>query len=353
MDDLSTVRERLAVPGPSTETVARGRSRLLKAIAKERRARSARWTTFGLGLAGAAASAVVIGSTAVPLVPASPRPTAHAAPVPSAKQVLLAAATSVAGKPAEGDWWGIKLVRGSRFHDPTGRYVIQRADAEETWIPAGKMTKPHWIVQRYLGAKPATPRDEAAWRAAGSPSSWAYRTVNPSDLGGNPFDVEAAPGEAESFESRDVEWRLLFTGKTLAGMDELPSDAEGLRALLDPDGEEGNLLHNLQSLIAYVPVSSEVRATAYRLMAGLPGVVAEGRATDQLGRTGQAVLYLSPDMRDSGEQVRTRLIVDSVTGEPLSVETLTLDTGELMSFTAIEQTLWTDQKPDFPNPQRD
>ncbi|MEV4169286.1 CU044_5270 family protein [Nonomuraea sp. NPDC049709] len=347
MDDLSAVREQLAGPGPTTETVALGRARLLREIADERppkaRIRAARWTSFGLGLAGAATAAVMIASTV-----AAPEPVAP----PSARQILLAAATSVAKRPAGGSWWGNKLVRGARFHDPTGQYVIQTATAEETWIQAGEVTKPHWIVQRYLGAKPATPQDEAAWRAAGSPSSWAYKTVNPSDLAGNPFDVEAAPGEPESYESRDVEWRLLFTGKTLADMDQLPATPEGLRALMEPSsGDMEGLLHNLQSLIAYVPVPSEVRAAAYRLMASLPGVIAQGPATDQLGRTGQAVLYRQPSHTRSGRQVQTRLIVDSATGEPLAVETLTPDTGELMSFVAIEQSVWTDRKPDFPNPQ--
>ncbi|PZG21398.1 hypothetical protein C1J01_06945 [Nonomuraea aridisoli] len=305
--------------------------------------RAARWTAFGLGLASAATAAAVLLSTAAP-EPVAP---------PSARQILLAAATSVAKQPADGSWWGNKLVRGARFHDPTGRYVIQTATAEETWIPVGEMTEPHWIVQRYLGAKPATPEDEAAWRAAGSPRSWTYKTVNPNDLAGNPFDVEAAPGEPESFESRDVDWRLLSTGKTLDAMDELPATPEGLRALLAPSGDVDLLLENLQSLIAYIPVSSEVRAAAYRLMASLPGVIARGAVTDQLGRTGQAVEYRRPHPRRAGHHVRVRLIVDQVTGEPLSVETLTDDTGELQSFVAVEESVWTDREPDFPNPYRD
>ncbi|TMR17944.1 hypothetical protein ETD86_22745 [Nonomuraea turkmeniaca] len=288
------------------------------------------------------AVAVVLSATAPP-PPAAPL---------TARQILLAAASSVAGRPAEGAWWGNKLIRGARFHDPTRAYVLQTTTREETWIPAGEITEPHWTVQQYLGARPATARDEAAWRAAGSPTSWAYRTSNRTDLAGNPFDVEAAPGEAESFESADVDWRLLFTGKTLTSMDELPSDQERLRTLLEPaPGDVAGLLHNLQSLIAYVPVPSDVRATAYRLMASLPGVVAQGSVTDQLGRTGQAVVYRQPDPDRPGKDVQTRLIVDSTTGEPLAVETLTGDTGELMSFTAIEQSVWTDRKPEFPNPQ--
>ncbi|TMR08339.1 hypothetical protein ETD86_48175 [Nonomuraea turkmeniaca] len=42
MNDLSAVREHLAAPGPSEETVARGRARLQRLIVDERTARPSR-----------------------------------------------------------------------------------------------------------------------------------------------------------------------------------------------------------------------------------------------------------------------------------------------------------------------
>ncbi|WP_344832204.1 hypothetical protein [Nonomuraea dietziae] len=35
--------------------------------------------------------------------------------------------------------------------------------------------KPPGLITQFLGAKPATPADEEAWRADGSPKTWTYR----------------------------------------------------------------------------------------------------------------------------------------------------------------------------------
>ncbi|WP_049560629.1 CU044_5270 family protein [Nonomuraea sp. SBT364] len=344
MDDLSAVRELLSPPGPSRETVVRGRDRLLTEIAHERppsrtphdrpgrrAVRAARWGTFGL--ASAAAAAAVVLSSAPPAEP----------PPPDARTVLLAAATSAARQPAEGAWWGNKLVRGVRFRDPGDRYTLQQTATEETWLPTGKMTAPHWIVLRYLGVEPATPEDEAAWRADGSPTRWSYPYGNGGGLGGDSYEVEAAPGEARSIRQEDVDWRLLAAGRPLTRMAELPATPEGLRALLGPG--TGELTANLGSFVLEMPVPAETRAAAYRLMASLPGVTARGEVTDQLGRTGQAIVYRDPaDDRDK------RLIFNVATGAPLALETL-MPSGEPAQFTAVAESVWTDQLPDLPNPE--
>ncbi|WP_219501578.1 CU044_5270 family protein [Nonomuraea ceibae] len=345
MDDLSAVRELLAPPGPSRETVARGRDRLLTEIARDRpprgahdrparkRVRAARWATFGLGLASAGAAVAVVLSSAPPVE----------APPPDARTVLLAAATSAARQPAEGAWWGNKLIRGVRFRDPGDRYTLEQTAAEETWLPTGKMTDPHWLVLRYLGVRPATPEDEAAWRADGSPTRWSYPYGNGGGLGGDSYEVEAAPGEARSFEQEDVDWRLLTAGRPLTRMAELPATPEGLRALLGPGDRE--LMTNLGSFVLEMPVPAGTRAAAYRLMASLPGVTAQGRVTDALGRTGEAIAY-----RDPADGSARRLIVDDATGAPLALETLA-PSGELKQFTAVAESVWADRRPDLPNPE--
>ncbi|GAA2300324.1 hypothetical protein GCM10010149_56720 [Nonomuraea roseoviolacea subsp. roseoviolacea] len=421
MDDLSAVRERCAVPGPSAETKARGRARLWALIEEERSGsvraghegsahpgpadhagppapprshpagtsrsgrpgdgpawgsarwrsgmsgrggarggrppaasgragrrpmRAALWPALGMGLAGAAAAVTLVLSSAAP-PPAAPPAR------PSAQQILLAAATSAARQPADGDWWGDKLVRGVRVREPAGRYTLQVTGSEQTWIPVAKQDS-YWLVQRYLGARPATPRDEQAWRADGSPTAWTYEKTTTGAavmVGADPDRLEAAPGPAESTESADVDWRIMFAGKPLTKMDDFPADPVRLRALLEPrPGATAALLANLTSLIAHVPVSPATRAAAYELMASLPGVTAQGEVTDQLGRTGQAVAYTGPDPLRSEREVRTRLIVDSATGAPLAVETLAADTGEIIRFTAVESIGWTDRKPDLPDP---
>ncbi|MEU8245124.1 CU044_5270 family protein [Nonomuraea sp. NPDC048916] len=369
MDDLSAVRQQCAVPGPSAETVARGRARLWALVEEERAStapsssqvdgrraqprsagRSAQgkwWPAFGLGLTGAvAAITLLLPQAAQPPTPPSTRP--------NPQQILLAAATSVAKQPADGDWWGIKLIKGLRISEPRGRYELQVTAAEETWIQVAEQDDSHWTVRRYHGARPATPQDEQAWQADGSPTTWSYQDGGAGRaplLGADPERLAAAPGTARSDESADVNWRLMLAGKPLTRMDDLPEDPERLRALLEPPaGDTTDLLNNLATLIVHVPVSPKVRAAAYQLMASLPAVTAQGQVTDQLGRTGQAVVYPRPDHQRSGREVRTRLIVDPTTGAPLALETLTPDSLEIVEFTAVESTVWTDRKPDLPNP---
>jgi hypothetical protein len=280
--------------------------------------------------------------------PPAPPPTR-----PSAQQILLAAAVSVGEQPANGDWWGIKLIRGVRLREPGGMYTLQVTEAEETWIQAAQQES-HWTVRQYLGARPATLSDEQAWQADGSPTAWTYRDGGVGRallLGADPERLSAAPRHARSDEWADTSWRLMLADKPLTAMEELPEDPEQLRALLQPPrGDTTALLNNLAALIVHRPVSSQVRAAAYKLMASLPAVTAEGQATDQLGRTGQAIVYLQPDTEHPGRQERMRLIVDPVTGAPLALEELTPDTHEIVEFSAVESTAWTDQKPNLPNP---
>uniref|UniRef100_UPI003F497B39 CU044_5270 family protein n=1 Tax=Nonomuraea bangladeshensis TaxID=404385 RepID=UPI003F497B39 len=323
--------------------------------------RSARKTTgrgrrpaFGLGLTAAAAVAaatLVLVQAVQPPVPQATRP--------SAREVLLAAAVSAGQQPADGDWWGIKLIRGVRLREPGDRYTLQVTAAEQTWIQAARRES-HWTVEQYLGARPATPPDEQAWRADGSPTVWTYRDGGVGRallLGADHERLTAAPGEARSDERADTNWRLMLAGDPpaeLTTLEELlPTDPERLRTLLQPSrGTPTDLMNNLADLIVHVPVSSRTRAAAYQLMASLPGVTGEGETTDQLGRTGQAITYLRPDTEHPRRQERTRLIVDPATGAPLALEELTPDTGEIVEFSAVESITWTDQKPELPNPHR-
>ncbi|PZG36356.1 hypothetical protein C1I98_26895 [Spongiactinospora gelatinilytica] len=362
MDDLAAIRQQCAVPGPSAETVTRGRARVLALIEQEhastglagrtgsrrsaprsagRSPRRNRWPAFGLGLTTAVTVVTLVLSQAA-------QPPAR----PSAQQILLAAAASVGKQPADGDWWGIKLIKGVRQREPGGRYTLQVTAAEETWIQAAQQEF-HWTVRQYLGARPATLPDEQAWRADGSPAAWTYRDgVGRALLLGADYErLTMGPGQARSDEWADTNWRLVLVDKPLTEMEELPQDPERLRALLQPpQGDTTDLVNNLAELIVQVPVSSQVRAAAYELMASLPAVTTKGQATDQLGRTGQAIVYLKPDPEHPGRQERMRLIVDPATGAPLALEELSPDTHEIVEFSAVESTAWTDQKPNLPNP---
>lgn len=82
------------------------------------------------------------------------------------------------------------------------------------------------------------------------------------------------------------------------------------------------------------------------MLASLPGVTADGEVTDPLGRTGQAVSL----RHSTGEY---RLIMDTVTGQPLaSVSTIKDKGGEARSYTAIKRAGWTDDEPELPARRR-
>lgn len=114
-DDLRALIALLAKPGPSDDTVDRGRRRLQRAIREPVRRRMVRprwsgWLAAAAGLA-AAAAAVTVASGPVATVgtrsmPGNPPPAAIRL---SGRQILLAAATSAAHRPAaSGTYWYVK-----------------------------------------------------------------------------------------------------------------------------------------------------------------------------------------------------------------------------------------------------
>ncbi|MFI6321526.1 hypothetical protein ACIBG8_28585 [Nonomuraea sp. NPDC050556] len=319
MDEHAAVRELLAAPPPSPEAIAAWREQLMTEVnaAEGRgRRRTAVWTSALTGLLGAAA-AVVMLLTSTP----AQHTTQH-----TARDILLAAATEAAKAPDQGSWWGVRLVKGSQYRDPGDRYLLERRRTEETWIPADPEGST-WIAQQELGVEPVTPQDEAAWRADGSPATWTYKAGKPGE-----WYLDAAPGKVELSQTEDWDWRVVASGKPLTGIGQITP--EELRGLL---GEEQTAMRAAE-VVAYYPVSAEVRAAAYRLLASLSGVSAAGKATDRLGRTGEAVEY-------PGAQTDTteRLIIDPATGAALSIETRTK--GLLTDFTLVQESHWADSNP--------
>ncbi|MGV9349874.1 hypothetical protein ACWDSD_34870 [Streptomyces spiralis] len=112
-------------------------------------------------------------------------------------------------------------------------------------------------------------------------------------------------------------------------------------------------------LVMDLPVSPQVRAAAYRMLAGLPGVRAAGRTRDPLDRPGQAVAIANPE--SGGGRGETRLIIDPVGLLPLALEHVitapdandphTARTGELTWYQVVLDAGWTDTAPDLPEQQ--
>ncbi|NUW43783.1 CU044_5270 family protein [Nonomuraea rhodomycinica] len=418
--DLDAVRALLGSPEPSLETVVDGRARLLAALARDtgdtvgdtgpladagpyagvgagdaapaeireepvplravhdHAPRTAgrmrrRLATAGAGLAAAATIlvAAVVAAPGGPVTstgPGAPATTAQDPPSASsttsagagkARAVLLAAADAVAGQPAgQGAYWRTTTVTWWQTPTGDGAYVLELGLSEEMWL-ARRPGDKSWRIKRPLGAKPATASDEAAWRKAGSPSSW---NMGPS--GAPAADVvEAKPGEPVVSELRGT-WRgsggdLAKQSLSWDDLAAIPGDVDGLRAYLtrlvtetgakgsadDPEKLRDLLGEAAVRIAADLPVTPRVRASAFRLLATMPGVRAEGQATDRLGREGQAIVY-----RSDG-RVKARIVVDPRTGRTLARQTTTLDTardgGEipLHAETAYERIGWTDQRP--------
>jgi hypothetical protein len=178
--------------------------------------------------------------------------------------------------------------------------------------------------------------------------------------------ITAKPAEPRSIQQEGVGdvGHLLIEPVSMAQLRMLPTTADGLRdhirelvarAANPRDAAELNdaTFAIGRQIIVNLPVSPAVRAAAYRMIASLPDVRALGEVTDILGRTGQGVARVT---RDFGGEVEERLVMDESTGLPLFVGTVAKEAGkgrrmdQLVGYTAIKETGWTDQQPVLPNP---
>ncbi|GGP90181.1 CU044_5270 family protein [Streptosporangium pseudovulgare] len=387
---VTAVRHLLGSHEPSPGTVAEGRARLLaeaaatatvsslEPVRRRRRGRRGRWAGVGLSLAAAAAAVAVLvpmglsgGGTSV--VPRTGVP-APATTELTARQVLLAAAVAVEKAPASGDYWRIATVDRSTLTDPTRSYVIETRWSGEQWLTE-RPDLQGWRIRRYLGAKPVTPRDEEAWRAAGAPTSWRYSEDMKSEQFAAPppgGTLEAAAGErtAERLRGR---WKgtagdLIWDSITWQEARAIPDDPGKLRTYLEkyvrrqvahPDSgidvekEMPRLLRAVCiRMITGLPVSPEARASAYRILASLPGIRAGGEITDPLGRRGQALVYR--EEAEPGLFTEIRFVVDPGTGLPLAEMRMNVAKGadgrtvEIPSSTSYQAIGWTDERPEPP-----
>ncbi|WP_433433192.1 CU044_5270 family protein [Nonomuraea sp. CA-141351] len=341
MNDYRAVRDLLPAPPLSPEVERAGREHLNAAFAQERVRRghrAARWSALAISLVGAAAAAAIVIAHAAPsTVPASPGAITPA----DGKRFLLVAAASVAAVPDEGTWWGSTEVEGRQFHEPGGRYVLRESESRQTWIPADPEGRT-WYRQTPQGIKPATPQDEAAWVADGSPNSWTYD--KPSEIGRLGV-VRSEPGEQRTWSTEDWDFRILTAGKPLTKRNQVPETPDGLKALFAAD--DPTTIDTAARLLFFAPVTSETRAAAYRLLASTPGVTAVGQVTDALGRAGQAIEYESGEFAPPNYRgpTRTRLVIDPASGKPLSIETRSTADGLLLTYTAIQDTRWANSNP--------
>ena len=365
MDELHMVRELLPqAPPPTREVTAAARARLFSGQASvprfERSARGhrrPRWRWYGLGLpliAGAAAVSVLLATSGQPAGTSHPpagglgsSPATGKANVLSARAVLLAAATSAAKQApaAMGKYWRVAttsmgiLVAGTKAN-PYDMAQLTRFD--NAWARvAGQPLK---LVNQYLGAKPATSRDAAAWRADGSPTRG--RQLRGVRLG--PFKslgVSYAPGAPSVDQEPSQFGEVAFavgdgSPLTTTQLAAFPADPAKLRTQMiryvnydyrgvggPPAGSmDENLMTEAINLLQ-APLRPAVESAVYQVMAGLPGSRTLGLMRDPLGRRGYGIAYAGQNSLPQGMQGQSVLIVDPSSGKLLATEVIVTTPG--------------------------
>jgi hypothetical protein len=300
----------------------------------------------------------------------------------SARQILLATAASTEKSAATGRYWHTSEIDGETAdndpHHPT--YEIASKSQVDAWV-ARSPSQRTWTIRRPLSVWPATPADQAAWRRDGSPASVhiSGKPVGNADLitmGAGPAVATWQPGTAQAFTAQ----------MTRSQLDQLPTDPGRLASVLRQ--RIGSQIPNLPFIAAHKqsiidamlfndgtglladPISPQVRAADYRMLAAMPGMRAMGQVRDVLGRTGYGVAMIGPGSFNGYSVLRFTeedlLVVNTRTGALLASEQivrgpasgataqsiLPWQPGEPFSYQAFLGEGWTSQLPHLPATQR-
>ncbi len=257
MNDLQMLRAALAPEEPSQDVVDRSRHRLQNRISGGRVSRRRTgWLIAGAGLTAAAAA------VAIAVMPAAPVDGPPVRTV-SGQEILLAAATAAERSPeGSGTYWHVKVTGVDGAAAPGGY---------EYWIkPDGQS----WM----RGAK-----------TGGKVSPIGAHSATPFSLGAVDLTLEqlrALPADPDALKAWIAEALERSDARTSAG------------SFTASDREQAGF-QSLIPLVSTLPATPEVRATAFRLIAGYPGV-------QNLGTVPGGHGLLLPEGK--------RLVVDPATG---------------------------------------
>ena len=289
--------------------------------------------------------------------PAGASPSARPDPRTASDLLLVAAEQTTAGDTATGGRYRVKAYENGERKEvgsPKARYAVVARTSREHWQATGP-DDPSVEVYQYLGARPATPADEAAWRAAGSPDRWTEDT--PPGMTPIEHTIAARPRQVLPPRGSNAEREsMMLAGLpvTEAELAALPTDPSALKAALvaklraggSEENENYALFYAGRDLITGLPASAQVRAATYRMLAGVTGIDLLGKVVDQGGRSGFAVAYTR---RGDAGWGQIRLIIDPATGRVLSEESWFLGTDRssatLMRFELILRDGYTDDAP--------
>jgi hypothetical protein len=359
-----------APPGP--ERLARSRAGLIAAIEGSHsgpkplgRPRSTRLVLLGVTAAVTAGALVIVGLAAGG-TPAS-RGASHVPAGLLVGQPARAFLLAVAAKAAQqrmGRFYCTTEIQGNRElvgasdrllpqpwadgpdHVPTSapqgfRYALTRRYQITECTRVSDVTREPASLQS-LGARPASAADARAWRRDGSPGHWrqghGVLSAHPGPVG-EVIDVKHGSGD---FGGENDLW--------------LPADPAKLRVvfLAHPQpgakGRNNVIVAGALTVMGSDNVRPAVRAAAFRVLAGVPGMRMKPGVTDPEGQTGTAV------WQDSwigfGVPYETTYdIIDPQTGNILAGDTIAQTPvagaapGTVLDYSAITSAYWTNRLP--------
>jgi hypothetical protein len=292
MDEMDMLKDVLAKPGPSADTVRKGRGELEQLIRRQSRARTRRpgWRMAGIGLAAAVVAVAVAAAVMFTSGPPRTRPgaavrstaTGHrpATAKQSVQQMLLTAAASARRAPAgSGTYWYIRV----RAATGNGNQLY----LAESWTKRDGQT---WIRDQKGGTPIELPRSPA--------------TLGPFFLGGRELtfhQLQHLPADPAALTRWIVTNAARHGGKSGGPV---PSKAQ----------EREDIFDSLDSLLSELPATPQVRAAAFRALAALPGVTSLGQVGGGQGVRftllggQQATLVIDPA---SGQIRATNFFVDN------------------------------------------
>jgi hypothetical protein len=274
MDELKMVRDLFAEPAPPRPEVTAAARARLTAHRTRSRVRGRLNIVAPLG-AAAAVTAVAVAVASLPHGPAAPAGRVTGRP-PQAAQLT------------SGRYWVQPGRVGNylRVGQPGHQYVVLEEVAVQLWTPQSKKLASPSISQA-LGVLPATPADERAWRAAGSPAVWPSVGQDTSlaspqgDTSGwlRPLKAGLAKPLAGGVGYGLAGFYWFGRQLSAAQLRAVTASPATLRQLLYKqyldEGAGGGfasyLIWALPPLMT-LPVTTAVRSALYQVLAGLPGV---------------------------------------------------------------------------------
>ncbi|GAA1283964.1 hypothetical protein Psi02_34400 [Planotetraspora silvatica] len=373
MDDLKMVRDAYGeiTPDPQMETRIRARLAHEGGRTASRPGFLRGRAGIGLGLlATAAAAAVAVAAVGIGTGGGSGTAPVAGAPATelSAKSILLAAADQAATESA-GRYWRLHMISGSSGKvEGADAYTIFGPNEFEGWrSPSTQETD--FTFQRELAAYPLTAEDKAAWKEAGSPTSFKVRNnadfITYKATDGAWTEQRATPKDkkfaAESFKQLcarpDAAAKCPPSAQmTWSEKEKIASDPARFQELLFPKAAPGTspankLMQGFNFLIEQ-PASPAIRAKAFRVLADLPGVRSVGKVKSLDGRSGVGIAAEGEMIDGSGATFEYQVILDpkthKVIGDKQTIVGGTyrgLGAGTVLVEQSVMQAGWTGDTP--------